>query len=104
MNTNGLLKSGVAAAALTTALAIATPAAAQESAPPAAEGEEQEIDLRPPWSGRRPGFPAQRRCYDVSRVKRASNPMVTPASFWGSPARPATRRRPVNRLHARMHS
>jgi len=43
MNTNGLLKSGVAAAALTTALAIATPAAAQESAPPAAEGEEQEI-------------------------------------------------------------
>lgn len=43
MNTNGLLKSGVAAAALTTALAIATPAAAQQSAPPAAEGEEQEI-------------------------------------------------------------
>lgn len=43
MNTNGLLKSGVAAAALTTALAITTPAAAQESAPPAAEGEEQEI-------------------------------------------------------------
>ncbi|WP_164523298.1 TonB-dependent receptor [Sphingomonas koreensis] len=43
MNTNDLLKSGVAAAALTTALAIATPAAAQQSAPPAAEGEEQEI-------------------------------------------------------------
>lgn len=43
MTTNGLLKSGIAAAALTTALAIATPAAAQQSAQPTAEGEEQEI-------------------------------------------------------------
>lgn len=44
MNTNGLLKSGIAAAALTTALAIATPAAAQQTAPAAAaEGEEPEI-------------------------------------------------------------
>lgn len=43
MNTNGLLKSGIAAAALTTALAIATPATAQQGAPAADEGDEQEI-------------------------------------------------------------
>lgn len=43
MNTDSLLKSGIATAALTAALAIATPAAAQQSAPPAAEGEEEEI-------------------------------------------------------------
>jgi len=43
MNTNSLLKSGIATAALSAAIVISVPAMAQQSAPPAAEGDEQEI-------------------------------------------------------------